>query len=133
MEGFSGAGQHVDGPGADYAVGGAGDDVVGVLGADKGEGVDGVGVASGVVGDSCEGGLGDRVGGFGADVPEENLAAVGAAEEEGGMEGREFGGEDVGGRVEGVFGAGLEMEVPDLDETGGVVGGGGAFGVGCED
>ena len=37
--------EHVDGPAADYAVGRAGDDVVGILGADDGDGVDWMRVA----------------------------------------------------------------------------------------
>lgn len=105
FEVFAGLGEHVDGPGAEDAVGGAGDDVVGVLGADDVEGVDWVGVPGGV--GACEGGFGDGEGRFGARVPEEDLAAVGTAEDEGGVEGGEFGGEDVGGGVEGVFGTGV--------------------------
>lgn len=102
---------------------------MGVLGADDFEGVDGMGVAGGV--GACERGFGHGEGRFGARVPEEDLPAVGSAEDEGGVEGGEFGGQDVGGGVEGVFGAGVQVEVPDLDEAGGVVGGGGIFGVGC--
>ena len=46
LEVFLGLGEHVDGPSADDTIGGAGDDVVCVLGAYKREGVDGVSVAA---------------------------------------------------------------------------------------
>lgn len=39
-----GLGEHADGPAANDTVGGAGDDIVCVLGADHGDGVDRVGV-----------------------------------------------------------------------------------------
>lgn len=58
------------------------------------------------------------------------MTAVGAADDEVGVEGGEAGGEDVALGVEDVFGAAVEMEVPDLDEAVGVMGGGGVFGVG---
>lgn len=62
------------------------------------------------------------------------MAAVGAGEEERRVEGGELGGEEVGcGGVEGVFRAGVQVEVPDLEEARGVVGGGGVFGVGGEE
>ena len=41
---FAGLGEHIDGPGADDAVGGTRDDVVCVLGPDDVKGVDGVGM-----------------------------------------------------------------------------------------
>ena len=61
-------GEHVSGPAADDAVGGAGDDVVRVLGADEGDGVDGMGVAAG--GGAREWGFLAGVRGAGAGVPE---------------------------------------------------------------
>lgn len=62
-----------------------------------------MGVSAG--GGACEGGFLYGQGGFGACVPEEDLAAVGSAEDEGGVEGREARCEDVGGGVEYVFGS----------------------------
>ena len=47
------------------------------------------------------------------------------------MEGRELGGQDVGGAFEDVFGVRGRVEVPDLDQAGGVLGGAGVFGVCC--
>ena len=67
--------QHVDGPAADDAVGGARDDIVGVLGPYDVEGVDRVRVPG-----ACEGRLLHRCG-FGPCVPEEDLPAVGAADD----------------------------------------------------
>lgn len=127
---FLRVGQHVDRPGAEDAVGGGGDDVMCVLGADDVEGVDGMRVAGAHAGQR---GALNRVRMAGARVPEEDLAAVGAAEDEVGVEGGEARGEDVGGRVEDVFGPGVHVEVPDLDETAGRVGFRGIFGVGGED
>lgn len=121
-------GQHVDRPGAEDAVGGGGDDVVRVLGADDVDGVDGMGVAGAGEGRALHGVVAAR-----PRVPEEDLARVGAAEDEVGVEGRELGGQDVRGRVEGVFGAGVHVRVPDLEEARGVIRGGGVLGVRGED
>lgn len=75
-----------------------------------------MGVSASVYG--CEWGFLAREGGARAGVPEEELPAVGAGEEEGRVEGGELGGEEVGGGgVEGVFGAGVQVEVPDLEEA----------------
>ena len=46
------------------------------------------------------------------------------------MERREFGSEDIRGRVENIFGSGLQMLIPDLDETIWFIGGGRVFGIG---
>lgn len=48
-------------------------------------------------------------GGLGARVPEQDLAAVGPANDQVGVEGGELGGEDIGLRVEDVFGAVVKM------------------------
>lgn len=60
------------------------------------------------------------------------MAAVGAADDEIGVEGGEFGGEDVGLRVEDVFRAVVEMQVPDLDQAVRVVRGCGILRIRCE-
>lgn len=66
--------EHVDGPTADYAICGAGDDIVSILRADKRYGVDWVGVAS------CRGSsqrsLLDWKRRSGACVPEKDLPTV---------------------------------------------------------
>ncbi len=104
-----GLGEHVDCPAADDAVGGAGDDVVCVLCADYVDGVDWMGVTGSGEGCSLD------WGGFGTCVPEQNLSAVCATNDEIGMEWGEFGREDVGLCVEDVFWAIVEMQIPDLD------------------
>lgn len=119
--------EHIHGPAADYAVRGGGDDVICVLRADDGDGVDWVRVAG-----AGEGGFEDGLR-FGAGIPDEDLTAVGTADDEVGVEGGELRGENVGLSVEDVFGAVVEVHVPDLDEAVGVVRGGGVFGVGGED
>lgn len=62
-------------------------------------------------------------------VVEEDVAGVGSCDDEVGVEGGEFCGEDVGSGVEGEFGGGVGMEVPDVYDAVGVVGCGGVFGV----
>lgn len=49
------------------------------------------------------------------------------------MEGREFGRQDVGLRVEHVFGPVVHVQVPYLDQPVWVVGRGWVFSVGCQD
>jgi hypothetical protein len=49
------------------------------------------------------------------------------------VKGREFGAEDVGLSVEDVFRSRAEMEIVDLDQTVGVRGSGGVFGMRGED
>ena len=65
-----------------------------------------------------------------ASVPQQNLAGIRAANNEIWVERREFGSEDIRGRVENIFGSGLQMLIPDLDETIWFMGGGRVFGIG---
>jgi hypothetical protein len=127
-------GEHVDCPATEDAVGAGGEDVVGILRADEGDRVDGVGVAEVV-------GAGERrfldggapIAEVGARVPEQDLTAVGATDYEVRVEGGESSGQDVRGAVEDVFGAVVEVEIPDLEEAVGVVWCRRVFGVRCED
>lgn len=87
---FLGVGEHVGGPGADDTVGRGGDDVVCILGPNESETIDWMGMAA------CRGagerGLLGRERRARAGVPEEHLAAISAAEDEGGVERGEVGG-----------------------------------------
>lgn len=55
--------------------------------------------------------------GFGASVPEKHLAAVGAADDEVGVEGGELGSQDVRLSVEDVLGTLMHVEIPHLNQT----------------
>ena len=85
-----GLGEVVDAPDAQPAVGGDGEEVVGVLGADDAEAEDGVGVAA----QRREGRPAHGVLGLGVQVPDDDLPGVGAADDHAGVEGVEGGGED---------------------------------------
>ena len=71
--------------------------------------------------------------GFRSGVPEEDLSAVAASYNEGRVEGREFGGEDIATGVKDVFGACGHVGIPDLDKAGRFERCRGVFGVGCEE
>lgn len=51
----------------------------------------------------------------GTSVPQKDLAGVGTADDERGVEWRELGTEDIGGCGEDVFRTSAEMEIVDLD------------------
>ena len=103
--------QHVDRPSTHHAVGRATDDVVCVLGPDDVDRVHWVRVAR-----SRQRSLLHRRC-LGSGVPEKHLTAISSADDQVGMEGREFGDKDIRLGVEDVFRPIVKVQVPHLDQT----------------